>query len=226
MAEASAQVAEEIAQVTEASAQLAEAIARLTEACSRVAEVFARLADVIVYTKWLSVKRKYVPADPHNALVRPYNIPVRACDVLVDSCNVPARACNSVVEACDVLVIIGNVKLNSARTGIKVVYAPKQRLGTRVSMDRPIKLGIQRFAYELTLDYLNNAWISSTFCSTSFHSNECVDYRFVAEIHTSFRTHIDYLNVGIEMGQDFLSCELYPSRSAGIAEEFCSFIPS
>ena len=38
--------------------------------------------------KWLSVKRKYVPADPYNALVQPYNVPVRAYDVLVGVGNV------------------------------------------------------------------------------------------------------------------------------------------
>lgn len=59
--------------------------------------------------KWLSVKRKYIPADPHNALVQPHNVPVRARDVLVEMCDVPVRACNVVVEVCYVLVTLYNL---------------------------------------------------------------------------------------------------------------------
>lgn len=62
------------------------------------------LEENIVRPKWLSVKRKYVLADPHNALVQPSNVPAQTCDVLVEPCNVPVRACNVVPELCDVPV--------------------------------------------------------------------------------------------------------------------------
>lgn len=57
------------------------------------------------FPNWLSVKRKYVPAGPHNALVQPYNVPVRACEVLVEVCIVPVLACDIGVEACTVLCV-------------------------------------------------------------------------------------------------------------------------
>ncbi len=58
---------------------------------------YVRASATIEQTRGAFCNEKFIPAEPHNALVRPYNAPVRACEVLVELNNITVWACNVVV---------------------------------------------------------------------------------------------------------------------------------
>lgn len=81
--------------------------------------------------KWLSVKRKYIPADPHNALVQPHNVPVRAarrsCRDVRRSCAGVQRRCGGVLRSCD-LIQLGEFENKSRILIFFALYLPQPAL--------------------------------------------------------------------------------------------------